>query len=175
MQHNDPMSFFFTCGRFGLCHGSRVAHFPGDYGIQNIWCLEGDELETGLFYEESFPSKSDFEREKLDQALDTLSAGWWLHDYPWAGALSTAHTLLWHARYGSDVFRRFADTPRRLSRPKKISSHPKRFDIDRMAQAAGRHEAQIWQTLIYGHKAISPELYDLCSRAYPPALPKSRK
>ena len=101
-EMQDQISLFM-CGRFGLCHGSRGAHFPEDYGIQKIWRLQGDELKTGLFYEERFPSKSDFEREKLDQAIDRLSAGWWLHDYPWAGALSTAHTLLWYARYGKDM------------------------------------------------------------------------
>jgi hypothetical protein len=158
-----------------LCHGSRVAHFPEDYGIQKIWRLQGDELETGLFYEERFPSKSDPEREKLDQAIDRLSAGWWLHDYPWAGALSTAHTLLWYARYGSDVFTRLADTPRRIARPKKTFSHPQRFDIDRMRRVAGRHEAEIWQTLIYDHKAVSPARYDLCSSAYPAELPKKNR
>ncbi len=165
----------FMCGRFGLCHGSRVAHFPEDYGIQKIWHLKGDELKTALFYEERFPSKSDFERKKLDQTINRLSAGWWLHDYPWAGALSTAHTLLWYARYGSDVFRRFADTPRRIARPQKKSFRPKRFDIDQMARVAGRHEAEIWHTLVFDHKAVTPELYARCSSDYPAELPKKIK
>jgi len=95
----------FICGRFGLCHGSRIAQFPENFGIEKIWSLKGDELETGLFYEERLPAKSDLERTRLDQALDRLSEEWWLHDYPWAGAVSTAHTLLWYARYGPDVFR----------------------------------------------------------------------
>jgi anaerobic magnesium-protoporphyrin IX monomethyl ester cyclase len=164
----------FICGRFGLCHGSRVAHFPGNYGIQKTWCLEGDEFETGLFYKERFPAKSDDERKKLDRAIDALSAGWWLHDYPWAGALSTVHTLLWYARYGSNVFRRFADTPRRTAAPPQSSFGPQRFDIDRMTRVAGRREAKIWQTLIYDHKAVSPELYELLSSAYTTELPKKK-
>ena len=143
-----------------MCHGSRVAHLPEDFGIQRIWRLAGDVLGTGIFYEERFPSKSDLERKKLDQAIDTISAGWWLHDYPWAGAVSTAHTLLWYARYGSDVFRRFAATPRRMARPQTSSFRLKRFDIDRMKRIAGRREAEIWRNLIYDHKAVSPELYD---------------
>ena len=165
----------FICGQFGLCHGSLVAHLPGNYGIQKIWCLEGDEFKTGLFYEERSPSKSDYERKKLDQAIDALSAGWWLHDYPWAGALSTVHTLLWYARYGSDVFRRFADTPRRIARSQKTSFLQRRFDIDRITRVACRHEAEIWRKLIYDHKAVSPELYALCSSDYPPELPKKNK
>lgn len=162
----------FICGRFGLCRGSRVAQSPDDYEIQEIWRLEGDEMETGLFYKERFPSKSDSERKRLEQTIDTLSAGWWLHDYPWAGALSTAHTLLWYARYGSDIFRRFAGTARRLTRLQTSSFRPMRFDIDRMSRVAGRREAQIWHSLIYDHKAVSPQLYDLCSNAYQSELPE---
>jgi anaerobic magnesium-protoporphyrin IX monomethyl ester cyclase len=173
-ERRDQISLFI-CGRFGLCHGSRVAHIPEDFGLQKIWHLAGDELETGLFYEERFPSKSDFEREMLDQAIERLSAGWWLHDYPWAGALSTAHTLLFYARYGPDVFRRFADTPRRAARPQKTSLRPLRFDINRITRIAGRREAQIWHKLIYDQKAVSPALYDLHSRAYPSELPKKNK
>ena len=165
----------FICGQFGLCHGSRVAQFPGNYGIEEIWCPEGDEFKTGLFYDERFPSKSDEERKKLDQALDALSAGWWLHDYPWAGALSTVHSLLWYAKFGTDVFRRFAGTPRGITGPQTSSFHPRRFDIDRIRRVAERREAQIWHTLIYDDKAVCPELYDLRSSAYPPQLPKKSR
>jgi anaerobic magnesium-protoporphyrin IX monomethyl ester cyclase len=165
----------FICGRFGLCHGSRVAQVPEDYGIQEVWRLQGDELETGLFYEERFPSKSDFERERLDQAVEALSAGWWLHDYPWAGSLSTAHTLLWYARYGSDAFKRFAGTPRLQAGPLQSSFRSRRFDINRMMRVAGRHEAEIWHRIIYDQKEVSPERYDVYSRAYAPELPKKKK
>jgi len=158
----------FICGLFGLCHGSRVAQFPENFGIQNIWSLEGDELETGLFYEERFPSKSDLEQQKLDRAVDTLAAGWWLHDYPWAGAVSTAHTLLWYGRYGSDVFRRFANTRRRLPYKKAPMVRPTRFNMDRIKRVAEHREAEIWHKLIYDHKKVSPELYNRLSCAYPP-------
>ncbi|UCD78799.1 MAG: radical SAM protein [Desulfobacterales bacterium] len=173
-EMRDHISLFIF-GRFGLCHGSRVACSPEDYGIQEIWCLKGDELQTGLFYEERQPAKSEFEREKLDHAIDRLSAGWWLHDYPWAGALSTAHTLLWYARFGSDVFKRFADTPRRMAGPQTPAFRSKRFDIDRMTRVAGPREAEIWHTLIYHHKAVSPALYELHSRVYPPQLPRKNR
>ncbi len=173
-EQKDRLSLFI-CGRFGLGRGSRVAHEPEDYGIQKIWCPAGDEFKTGIFYEERFPSKSDGERQKLDQALDALSAGWWLHDYPWAGALSTAHTLLWFARYGSDVFKRFAGTPRQTAAPQPSSFRSTRFDIDRIMRVAGGREAAIWQQLIYDHKAVGPKLYERLSRAYPPEMPKKNK
>ncbi len=172
-ERRDHIALFII-GRFGLCHGARVAHYPEDYGIQKIWRLKGDELGTGLFYEERLTPKSDFERKKLDPAIDSLSGGWWLHDYPWAGALSTAHTLLWYARYGTDVFRRLADTPRRIARPPTKYFHSRRFDIHRMMRVAARREAEIWHKLIYDHKAVSPRLYDQYSRAYPPELPKKK-
>jgi len=165
----------FVCGRFGLCRGSRVAHFPADYGIRTIWRLQGDDLETGLFYEEGAASKSDPERRRLEQALELLSAGWWLHDYPWAGALSTAHTLLWYARYGPDVFRRFADTPRRMAAGLAASFQTRRFDIDRMLRTAARREEEIWHRLIFDEKAVSPRLYRLYSDAYPCELLQKNK
>jgi hypothetical protein len=57
----------------------------------------------------------------------------------------------------------------------KSSFRPKRFDIDRIKRVAGRREAEIWQTLIYDHKAVSPELYNLRSSAYLPELPTKNK
>jgi anaerobic magnesium-protoporphyrin IX monomethyl ester cyclase len=165
----------FICGQFALCHGSSVAQFPEKYGIRKIWHLKGDEYETGLFYDERFQAKSDAEHRKLDQAIDALSADWWLHDYPWAGALSTAHTLLWYAKYGPEAFKRFAKTPRRLAGPQPPPVPPVRFDIERLTRVAFRQEAQIWQKLIYDYKAVSPELYNRCSRAYRPQLPKKNK
>jgi len=165
----------FVCGRFGLCHGSRVAHDPEAFGLQSIWHLQGDALQTGLFYEERRPSKTDDERQRLDREIDALSQGWWLHDYPWAGALSTVHTLLWYARGGADVFKRLADTPRRTAQPQQRLPRAGRFDIDRMIRSVRRHEAEIWQTLIYEEKAVSPELYQKYCRPYPFQRPQTTR
>jgi len=164
----------FMCGRFGLCSGSRIAHSPEAYGIRKIWHLEGDALKTGLFYEECIPSKTEFERETIDRAIDGLSRSWWLHDYPWAGALSTAHTLLWYAKYGPDVFRRFAGTSRRAALTRKAPPGPSRFDAERIAEKALAHESEIWYTLIHEKKAVSRRLYAALCRTYPP-LPAKRK
>jgi len=165
----------FICGRFGLSRGARAARFPADYGIAKIWRLDGDELGTGLFYEECVPSKSDLERQKIDQAIDRLSTGWWLHAYPWAGALSTAHTLFWYARCGTDVFRRHADTPRRMAVKHPSPVRSARFDVQRMMRVAAGREAEIWHRLIYEDKAVSSRLYHRYSNAYPPQLPKINK
>jgi len=109
----------FICGRFGLWHGSHVALHPELYDIQRIWQLAGDELGTGLFYASGTTSRSARDQDHIDTAIDSLSEQWWLHDYPWAGALSTAHTLLWYAQKGPDVFRKKAGTPSRVVLPEQ--------------------------------------------------------
>jgi anaerobic magnesium-protoporphyrin IX monomethyl ester cyclase len=162
----DQLSLFI-CGRFGLCHGSLVAKHPAAYGIEKIWLLCGDELGTGLFYREGALSKTGTEVEKIDRAINTLSRGWWLHDYPWAGALSTAHTLLWVSRYGPAVFKRLAGTPRNIFLPKKAALHQRRSRVSRMIQNAFQNEAEIWRKLVDEYKAVSPALYSRLSRGYP--------
>ena len=96
----------FICGEFALTAGARVARHPGEYGIRETWHVAGDEFSTTLFYGEAAPSKTPADRERIDAAVDRLARSWWLHRYPWAGSLSTAHTLLWYDRYGADIFRR---------------------------------------------------------------------
>ena len=169
-DHREQIALF-VCGRFGLCHGSRVAHHPEAFGLRQIWHLQGDEFQTGLFYEERLSSKTEGERERLDREISSISQGWWLHDYPWAGALSTAHTLLWYSRDGREVFKRLADTPRRIASQTKTSPRQSRFDIVRIIRNVGRHEAEIWQALIYDRKAVSRKLYQKYCRQYPPERP----
>ena len=60
----------------------------------------------GTLLRRDVPPKRDDEPDRLDRALDDLCAGWLLRRYPWAGSLSTAHTVLYYDRYGRDVFRR---------------------------------------------------------------------
>ena len=54
------------------------------------------------------PWKSDDERADVDARLAELSSGWVLRPYPWAGAVSTAHTVLYYDRFGAGVFRDLA-------------------------------------------------------------------
>ncbi len=164
----------FICGRFGLCHGSLVASNPEKYGIESIWRLKGDEFGTGLFYREVAEPKTDAEDERIDMAVEQLSTGWWLHDYPWAGSLSTAHTILWYGRHGIDAFRRFASTPRGTIRPGKISIQSRRYNANAIIENVRENETEIWDTLIHDLKTVQPELYHKISREFPPVLP-SRK
>ena len=98
----------FIVGQFDLTHGALVAQTPERFGIREVWQVEGDTLGTGLFFEEETPPMRDGEPAQLDDALDTLSSSWLLRRYPWAGSLSTAHTVLYYDRHGRDVFRRLA-------------------------------------------------------------------
>jgi hypothetical protein len=162
----------FICGRFGLWHGSHVALHPEQYEIRQIWQLAGDELGTALFYESSGPSRSPEDQERIDDAIDRLSRQWWLHDYPWAGSLSTAHTLLWYARTGRDIFKGQAKMQRRMALPGQKSGLKIRYDIQKIMHRAGDHEAGIWDHLIHALKAVSQEQYDALAKALPPVYPE---
>jgi anaerobic magnesium-protoporphyrin IX monomethyl ester cyclase len=159
-QFRDRISLFM-CGQFGLTHGSRVAREPERYGIREIWRVSGDELGMGLFYDECSPSKSGSERQKIDAAIDEVSRFWWFHQYPWAGSLSTAHTQLWYAYHGPDVFRRLAGT-----RPEVISRTGTGRPMLPQFQHALAREAHIWHVLVYDKRKVTRREYRaLCEEA----------
>ena len=159
----------FICGEFALTAGARVAQHPGEYGIRETWHVAGDEFSTALFYEEAAPSKTPADRETIDAAIDRLARSWWLHRYPWAGSLSTAHTLLWYDRYGVDVFRRLAGTRRKPAQPRpgKRRLSPQR-DLEQVWQRAREHEAEIWRILVTEKRTVTREAYRRLAEALPP-------
>ncbi|GAK54634.1 hypothetical protein U14_05921 [Candidatus Moduliflexus flocculans] len=161
--HSDSLALFI-CGRFDLVDGAQVALVPQKYGIREMWRVTGDELFSGLFYEETRPPKTEREQANLDAALDRLAEQWWLHHYPWAGSLSTAHTLLWYDRFGADIFRRLAGhAPKARHRESPLPAA-----VARLAERARQHEADIWHTMIYERRAVSPELYRTLAAALRP-------
>jgi anaerobic magnesium-protoporphyrin IX monomethyl ester cyclase len=168
LRNLRPDIALFICGRFGMSSGSRVAAEPEKFGVEDVWHLTGDHWQTGIFYREHRAAKSEHDREVIDRQVDALSAGWWLHDYPWAGALSTAHSLLYYAVLGPDVFKRLAATPRKVVLPKGKSLPRGPYDTGRMAQTAYANEAGIWHHLIHERRAVSPSLYGRCAAALPP-------
>src|SRR5262249_17760314 len=78
------------------------------FGIREIWQVDGDMLGTALFFEEEVPGKSGDEPARLERALDALARGWLLRRYPWAGSLSTAHTVAYYDRFGPGGVRELA-------------------------------------------------------------------
>jgi hypothetical protein len=162
----------FILGRFDLTHGALVAQRPGDFGIKEVWQVEGDELGTGLFYAEKRRPKSAKERAKLEEAVTELSRGWRLHRYPWAGALSTAHTMLWYAHHGKDVFRRLG--ARATAVPgAKVREADARFDVERVTALAGENEGAIWEELVHGARCVRSDAYRAHAHALPPVGPSS--
>lgn len=166
-EHCEEIALFI-CGEFGLTAGSRVAQHPGEYGIGETWHVAGDEFSTTLFYEEATPAKSAADRERIDGAVDELSRFWWLHRYPWAGSLSTAHTLLWYDHHGVDIFRRLAGTrPRPVKTGPGKRRLPRQRGMEEIWQRARRNEAEIWRILVTEERTVTREAYRRLAGALP--------
>jgi hypothetical protein len=163
----------FLVGEFDLTHGALVAQSPERFGLREVWQVEGDTLGTGLFYEEEVPSKHGDEPARLDRALDELSSGWLLRRYPWAGSLSTAHTVLYYDRHGSDVFRRLAATTRGGVIGARAKVLPGRFDLSSAARAIAR-EAEVWHRLVHVERNVSRAAYGVLVAEAPALRPRPR-
>jgi anaerobic magnesium-protoporphyrin IX monomethyl ester cyclase len=168
----------FIVGRFGLTHGARVAQEPAAFGLSEIFSLDGDDLQTGLFFTEKRKAKRPRDHVRVDAALDELSQGYWLRHYPWAGALSTAHTILYYDRFGREVFRRLAEekVPRdgRGIFGKISQVATARFSLSALDEAE-ETEQQIWQHLIYEKRQVSRALYEELAGEVPSLMPDSQR
>ncbi|MFH1811153.1 MAG: radical SAM protein [Pseudomonadota bacterium] len=145
----------FICGEFSLGPGSRVACYPEEYGLRETWRIAGDQLGTGLFYTPS-SFLSEHEQQVLEQDLEKLSIGWTLRRYPWAGALSTAHSLLWYRERGPEAFRGHAPSSPRSSWHKAVARH----DVLRVEAVSQANEQDIWARLIFQERQVSRERYE---------------
>lgn len=162
----------YIVGEFGLTHGSLVAQEPSRFGIRETWELEGDQLGLGIFFAPERPWKTDDERADVDERLGDLSSGWVLRTYPWAGAVSTAHTVLYYERFGPDVFKSLAE--------RGVSEEPLgdarfeaalRFDPDQCARAADR-DAGIWATLVGDERRVGRAAYERHASRQPALAPR---
>jgi hypothetical protein len=165
LEEERPHLALFMVSEFGLTAGSRVAHAPGRYGLREVFHVAGDELGTVLFARPA--PRSD---ERVEAGLDRLARGFALRPYPWAGALSTAHSLLYYDRFGAAVFRELARRPRR-PRPAPPLGRL-RYDPEEVATQADDGEAAIWHELIDRRRAVSREAWEELARALPPARPR---
>ena len=170
----DDLSLFIL-GRFDLTHGSLVAQKPGDFGIKEVWGVEGDELGTGLFFAERRRAKSEEQQARLEEKVVDLSQGWRLRRYPWAGALSTAHTMLWYAHHGKDAFRRASLAPRHEGVPAATArTASARYDVRAIALASAANEAVIWDDLVNVQRRVTRAAYEEAAREVPHAQPEPR-
>jgi hypothetical protein len=165
----DDLSLFIL-GRFDLTHGSLVAQKPGEFGIREVWHVEGDELGTGLFFAERRRSKRPSDQAKLEEAVVRLSSGWSLRRYPWAGALSTAHTMLWYARHGKDAFRHApaAATGVAGARARLLRA---RFDVVHVTEVAATREAAIWDRMVNVDRRVGRDAYREAAEHVPHVKP----
>jgi hypothetical protein len=158
----------FMCGVFDLVHGSAVARDPGAYGVEEIWSVAGDAFRTGVFYRAQ-SGKSEAEAREIEAALDEVSSRYALRRYPFAGSLSTAHTLLWLDRLGPGAFRKgvvHQPKGRGLRRAARA-----RFDVERVARVSEAAEARIWDRMIYELRSVSRAVYAKAAREIPSATP----
>ena len=164
----------YIVGEFGLTHGSLVAQSPSQFGIRETWELEGDHLGLGIFFAPEHPWKTDDERADVDDRLQELSAGWALRTYPWAGAVSTAHTILYYDRRGPNVFR---DLAKRGLREEILGAKTKAFEADlrfdpRAASRAEEREGAIWSTLVNDQRRVGRAAYETLAAEAPVLRPQ---
>jgi anaerobic magnesium-protoporphyrin IX monomethyl ester cyclase len=172
-QHRDRVAAFIV-GDFDLTHGALVAQDPQRFGLRETWQVEGDQLGTALFYEETTPSKRPGDRARLERALDRLSEGWLLRRYPWAGSLSTAHTVLYYDRFGPDVVQRLAGQVQGgVMGGEARSTLAARFDLNESG-AAQERDAAIWHQLTRVERRISRAAYDGLAAQQPALSPSPR-
>lgn len=162
----------YIVGEFGLTHGSLVAQEPSRFGIRETWGLAGDQLGLGIFFEPEHPWKTDDERADVDERLGELSRGWVLRTYPWAGAVSTAHTVLYYERFGPDVFKTLAaqGVNERLLGEASFEAEL-RFDPAQCARA-GERDAGIWATLVGDERRVGRGAYEQHAARLPALAPR---
>ncbi len=103
----DRIDLFFV-ERFDLEAGSRVFREPEAYDIAEVFYPEGDDYRLRARFVPRSATKAPREVEQLVRRVDDLCARYGRRPYPFAGAVSVAHTLLWFDRHGRDVFKRLA-------------------------------------------------------------------
>ena len=161
----------FICGEFSLTPGARTARYPKDFGLAEVWQVSRDEFIKSPFFREKTASKTPRQQAKIDEAVAELSASYWLHNYPWAGSLSTAHTLLWYARYGPAVFRHMVGV-RKSGRGSSASGRRSfsGYNPAEIIPLSETREIDIWETLNYEQRAVSRSAYHELADQIPPVF-----
>lgn len=171
-DRHDALAVYIV-GEFGLTHGSLVAQDPSKFGIAETWALDGDQLGLGIFFAPVAPWKTDAERADVEDQLAELSSRWALRTYPWAGAVSTAHSILYYDRFGPSVFKELAE--RGVDEDVLGAREPfvaeLRFD-PRGCERAEEREVAIWGTLVHEQRAVGRSRYEALAEHQPALEPK---
>lgn len=171
-ERRDEVAVYIV-GEFGLTHGSLVAQSPERFGIRETWELEGDHFGLGLFFSPERPWKTDDERAEVDEHLSELSSGWALRHYPWAGAVSTAHTILTYDRRGPGAFKELAELGMNdeILGDRGAFEGELRFDPSALGLAEER-EGAIWGELVHDARVVGREPYQALASRAPHLRPK---
>jgi len=97
-----------------------------------------------------------------------------LRRYPWAGSLSTAHTVFYYQRYGKGVLRGLARRIRGGVIGARAATVAARFDLVAAADAE-QAEARIWHHLVRERRQVSRAAYDALAAQLPSLRPKVRR
>ena len=112
---------------------------------------------------------------RLDAALDRLGAGWLLRRYPWAGSLSTAHSVYWYEKFGPGVFRDLAQLRIGLEPYGARTGEAKAtFDLAQVAASDAR-ELKIWHHLVRERRHVSRAAYQALADETAPLRPRPRR
>ncbi len=105
--HRKEVSLFII-GEFGLTPHSEIFNHPARFGIRKIRYHAQDEFRLYPYpeYGAMDPHASTAFAGALDRSVAEAAAGYCLRAYPYAGAVSTHHSMLYFIRFGPDVFKR---------------------------------------------------------------------
>jgi radical SAM superfamily enzyme YgiQ (UPF0313 family) len=105
-KHRKEVSLFII-GEFGLTPHSEIFNKHTKYGIRNITYHPDDDFRLYPFAKSvADPSSSIRHTDKLDCAVSNVASHFKLKPYPFAGAISTHHSMLYFIRFGQSTFQR---------------------------------------------------------------------
>jgi hypothetical protein len=140
----------FIVGRFGLTSGSEIAACPERYGIRQVYYCRGDDFRLFPLFTAAAP-QSPQALELAEHEIANLSATYYLDHYPWAGAISTHHSLLYLLKFGPQVFKQMrhvrsapAARGRRGRVPQGLTAR-EAFAWQRMPMAQARFMETLWR------------------------------
>ncbi|MBN1828472.1 MAG: radical SAM protein [Deltaproteobacteria bacterium] len=142
----------FIIGEFGLTPGSLIANEPNRFGIQEVYFAAGDDLRLYPLYSGGDQPLSKRQQIMIDRRISRLSRRYLLDHYPWAGAISTNHSMLYFIAFGQRAFIPAECGSSIMSRRRDSLHRPKAsFSIERIEENIDR------AANLYLRKALQPE------------------
>lgn len=120
-EQQDYISLFIV-GEFGLTPGSKIYGEAKNFNLKKIYYTAGDFFKLYPLFEEKTKDSSAEYRAELAEEINEIATNFSLSHYPWAGAISTHHSLLYFLKYGQDFFKEVEPlfTPKKDLAPKKL-------------------------------------------------------